>query len=54
VVGTKLGTAELSVLEGCRDGNKPTSAARFFVFCIFCFLDRPVTRSERAENFDSV
>jgi hypothetical protein len=28
-------------------------AAGFFYFCILCFLDRPLTRSERAENFDS-
>ena len=52
MVGTKLGTAELSVTESRDGGDKPKGLLAFFIFCIFCFLDRPLTRSERAENFD--
>jgi hypothetical protein len=38
VVGTKVGTAELSVLEGYRGEDKPKGLLAFFIFVFFLAL----------------
>jgi len=54
VVGTKLGTVELSVLEGYRDGDKPASAASIFLSFLWTLWDYRNREVVRIVNVGSI